>query len=340
MEEEIFKKSIFIEEKLLEYGFTKNANQYTYHKDILKGEFEVIVTVEKNHAKGKIIEKELDEEYLNFRIENQIGEFVSTIKEEFLKILEDIKEKCTIDSTFVYDQSNRISNWIKETFKDSPEFLWDDDVNAVFRNNQNKKWYGIIMYINKNKLEKLEKEDKKVEVMNVKLPPEQIDELVKKKGYYRAYHMNKKYWITFILDDTIDDDELKKLIRKSYEYTIDTKDWVIPANPAYWDVIHRFDNQDEIDWKQINNIEIGDYVFLYVGKPYSCILYKCQVLEKDIKSPYPSFPTCMRIRLVKRYKETDYPFEKLKKLDLRAIRGPRRMPVKLLKEMEKAEKDV
>ena len=86
--------------------------------------------------------------------------------------------------------------------------------------------------------------------MNVKLPPEQIDELVKKKGYFRAYHMNKKYWITFKLDDTLPDEELEKLIDISYQYTIETKDWVVPANPKYWDIIHCFDKTDEIDWKQ------------------------------------------------------------------------------------------
>lgn len=218
IEEEIFKKCIFQEPKLLSYGFQKKKDLLEYKKNILEGEFEVILTIQNNKLQGKIIEKEFQEEYLNYRIETQIGEFVSKVREEYRNILEDIKQKCTIENTFVFPQSNRIKEWIKETYGDPPEFLWEeDDKDGVFRNKENKKWYGIIMYINKNKLDK---EDKKVEVMNVKLPPEMIDELVKKKGYYRAYHMNKKYWISFILDETIPDEELHKLIDISYQFTI------------------------------------------------------------------------------------------------------------------------
>ncbi|MBP3799889.1 MAG: MmcQ/YjbR family DNA-binding protein, partial [Bacilli bacterium] len=42
------------------------------------------------------------------------------------------------------------------------------------------------------------------------------DSLLKKKGYYEAYHMNKKSWITIILDDTVSDNDIKKLIDNSY----------------------------------------------------------------------------------------------------------------------------
>ncbi len=220
MEQEIFKKSIILKDKLLEYGFIKEKDTYLYKKSILNNNFEIIISIRNNKVKAKIIDKELDEEYLNYRIENQIGEFVSTIRNELRKTLEDIKEKCTLQNIFIYKQSNRISNWIKEKYNVEPEFLWDDDKNAVFRNNDNKKWFGIIMYVNKNKLAK---EDKMVEVMNVKLPPETIDTLVTKQGYYRAYHMNKKYWITFILDDTNKDEDLYELIKISYNYTIDKR---------------------------------------------------------------------------------------------------------------------
>ena len=217
IEEEIFKKSIIDLDKCKKYGFFDSNGIYTYKKSILKDTFEIIITIKDNKVTGKIIEKELEEEYLNYRIESNVGEFVGSIKEEFIKLLKDIKDKCTIQNEFVFAQANRISNWIKDTYHDNPEFLWNDDKNAVFRNKNNKKWYGIIMYINQNKISTT---DKMIEVMNVKLPPEQIDELVNKKGFYRAYHMNKKYWITFTLDNTIEDNKLKELIEISYGYTI------------------------------------------------------------------------------------------------------------------------
>lgn len=217
LEQEIFKKSDFIIEKCINYGFIKETDAYVYHKTILNNSFEIIITMKDNDLKGIIIDKELKEEYTSFRIENQIGEFSSTIRSEYKKLLMDIRDKCTINRCFIYPQANRISEWINHKYSDQPEFLWDDDKNAVFRNKKNKKWYGIIMYINQNKIDE---KNQMIEVMNVKLPPDEIEELLKKKGYYKAYHMNKKHWITFILDDTIDDKELHDLIEKSYQYTI------------------------------------------------------------------------------------------------------------------------
>ena len=206
LEEEIFRKSEFIIDKCLKYGFRKEKDTYIYHKSIKNNTFE-----------GKIIDKETNEEYTSFRIEKQIGEFGSSIRNEFIILLENIKDKCTNQDDFMYPQANRINKWIHTKYGDNPEYLWEDDKNAVFRNKDNKKWYGIIMTINQNKLDK---QNRMIEVMNVKLPPEEIDELVKKEGYYRAYHMNKKHWITFRLDDTIDDTELHKRIEKSYQYTV------------------------------------------------------------------------------------------------------------------------
>ena len=40
----------------------------------------------------------------------------------------------SINKTYIYDQANRISSFIKEKYNDNPEFLWDDDNNSVFRN--------------------------------------------------------------------------------------------------------------------------------------------------------------------------------------------------------------
>ena len=216
MEEEIFKKSIFQIDKLLEYGFIKKDNDYQYKKRMTKKNFEIILTFSNNQIKGIIWDKDLNDEYRNYRISSQVGEFTSSIRKEYQELLLDIKKKCTYNNTYVFPQSNRIAKIIKEKYQDDPEFLWNDDKTSVFRNPMNKKWYGIIMFVNKNRLAM---EDKMVEVMNVKLDPLLIEELIQKKGYYKAYHMNKKYWISIILDETLDDEEIQKRIEESHRYT-------------------------------------------------------------------------------------------------------------------------
>lgn len=70
------------------------------------------------------------------------------------------------------------------------------------------------MQIDQNKLDPKKKGE--VEIVNVKLNPNRIKELIKKKGFYKAYHMNKKYWITIVLNDTIHDEQVMEFINESY----------------------------------------------------------------------------------------------------------------------------
>ena len=72
---------------------------------------------------------------------------------------------------------------------------------------------------------KIENNDniEKVEVINLKLSEEKISQLLNKKGFYKAYHMNKKKWITIILDNTIEDEEIIAYIKESYNLTCNKK---------------------------------------------------------------------------------------------------------------------
>lgn len=56
-----------------------------------------------------------------------------------------------------------------------------------------------------------------VEIINVKTDEATINKLIKQDGFYKAYHMNKKNWITILLDGTVKYNEIIKLIDKSYE---------------------------------------------------------------------------------------------------------------------------
>ena len=203
IEEKILKKSRVDFTKLKQFGFQQEDSMYTYHKKIQGEKFEVIIEINsKGETKGKVIDLELGDEYLNYRVENQTGEFASSIRNSFESILKEIRKNCFITEPFLYPQSNRITNLIKKEYQVDPEFLWkNDSKNAVFRNKTNKKWFGIIMNINKSKLAS---EEEDIEVLNVKLSKEKIISLRTKTGYYEAYHMNKNNWITVRLDGSVD----------------------------------------------------------------------------------------------------------------------------------------
>ncbi len=223
IENEIFQKSKIDLNKLLSYGFIKQNENYIISKKICNDTFRVdIVVSELGVVKGKIFDLNFESEYTNHRLENQKGQFVSKIKEEFKNILIDIREKCTTPKYFFSNQANRIASNILKLYKDSPEFLWPKFPGCgVFRSQRNAKWYAAIMNIKKNKIAEGEEE---VEILNVKLKEEEIQSLLKEKNFYPAYHMNKKNWITILLDDTLKDDEIMYYIKKSYELIEQRKD--------------------------------------------------------------------------------------------------------------------
>jgi len=54
-------------------------------------------------------------------------------------------------------------------------------------------------------------------VLNVK--NDHVAELIQKKGIYPAFHMNKKYWLSLPLDDSLSDQEIFDLLAVSYQLT-------------------------------------------------------------------------------------------------------------------------
>ena len=337
IEEEIFKKSVIVFEKLIKYGFKKEKDGYYYKKNIMNNTFEVIVKIDFDGiVSGKIIDKEFDEEYKNFRIEEVNGDFVGKVRDEYKRILKDIKAKCSEDKLFIYPQSNRIAKLINEKYNVLPEFLWKKFPNyGVFRNEKSNKWFGIIMNIKRNKI--VGDDDIEIETLNIKLD-NFISEYENEEGIYKSFHLNKKNWVSIILDDTLEDKKIMELIDISYKLSDIKGKWIIPANTKYYDMENAFKDVDTIIWKQSTNINCGDIVYMYVSEPISAILYKCEVVENNIPYDYKDsnliIQKVMKIKLLKEYKKDKFTFKKLNKYGIKAIRGPRSVPDDLAKDLK------
>lgn len=213
IEEEIFKRSNINIDKLIKYGFKKNKDTYIYEKNFLDDSFKAVITIS-DTLKGKVIDLETNEEYINIRTK-MLGSFVNKVREEYEKILLDIKKNCFNETPFISDQSNRLTKYIKDKYNDDPEFLWEKYPGfGIFRNKNNNKWYAALMNIDYSKFSDRSGE---VEIINIKIDKNKLNDLLKIPGIYEAYHMNKKSWITIVLDDTLDDKEVFKLLDESYE---------------------------------------------------------------------------------------------------------------------------
>ncbi len=237
--------------------------------------------------------------------------------------------------------------YIKKEYKVTPDYPWKKyPDNAVFRHSDNNKWFALVMDVARDKLGQIGAE--RITVVNLKIADALFrDTIIREEGIIPAYHMNKQNWITVFLDGTVPEERVYDLLDMSYRATASAKmkekirlpkDWIIPANPKYYDIEHAFDNADEIDWKQGRGIRVGDTVYMYVAAPVSAILYKCKVLETDIPYEYQDrnlvLKALMKIRLLKRYDPEAFTFDVLKEdYGIYAVRGPRGVPYSLSQEL-------
>lgn len=107
---------------------------------------------------------------------------------------------------------------IAEEYGVQPEYLWEGDFDtAVFRHTDTKKWFGIIMKVKRSSLG-LEGEGFE-DVLNVKCDPLLVDILVQREGFLRAYHMNKRLWVSILPDSSVETAEIFGLIEQSFEMT-------------------------------------------------------------------------------------------------------------------------
>ena len=334
IENEVFKRTSVNFKKLEKYGFKKYCNNYIFEKNFLNDDFKAIISIsDRGVISGKVIDLQVDEEYTNIRTD-MMGKFVNEVRKLYQDILVDIRNHCFEINYFISNQANRINKYIKEKYDNEPEFLWNKFPGyGVYRNSNNSKWYAIIMNIN---LSKISDGSGEVEIINIKLGKDKVQKLLSKNGFYKAYHMSKTDWISIALNDTLKDEEIISLLNVSYDLINESEEWIVPANPKYYDVINCFNNTDEIIWKQSSNIHVNDIVYLYVANPYSRIMYKCKVVEVNIPYEYIdkniSMSHVMKIKLLKRLDNKDYTFEYLNKLGIKAIRGPRKINKGIIKD--------
>lgn len=215
IEQNLFKNHIIDKNLLKKYGFKLNGEKFLYETNILNDEFKIVVEFD-GQICGKIFDISTGDEYTNFRIESSSG-FSSEVRENFIKILTDIRDKCTENKLFQTKQALAINKYISEKYQDAPEFLWKNlPTYAVFRKKQSNKWYAIIGTVPLNKVNKNSNSSEIVEIINVKVNKDKIKEVLQQKGIYEAFHMNKKNWVTIIFDKTLKDFEIEHFIDESY----------------------------------------------------------------------------------------------------------------------------
>ena len=338
IEENVFRKTLTDISKLEPFGFVKTEEGYFYREDFNNGRFSAQISVDgRGNIRGTVWDLDSDEEYLPVHIENVSGSFVSQVREEYENILIRIRDNCCLSQPFIFAQSNRIAEDIRRKYGEIPDFPFRKLTDyGVFRYPENRKWYGLIMNIPFNRMFDGDNEDL-IEILNVKIHPEDRSRLLTTPGIYDCYHMNRNSWVSIVLDDTVSDEMIMQLVEDSRNMIINagkTADvipdiWLVPANPAYYDIDKAFRQKKGVAWKQGSGIREGDTVYMYVGAPVSAVRYKCVVTEANIPYEFTSrnvsMKRLMRMDVLQEYPAEYCPFRKLNEFGIRAVRGPRRV---------------
>ncbi|MBO0992966.1 MmcQ/YjbR family DNA-binding protein [Bacillus sp. SD088] len=111
-----------------------------------------------------------------------------------------------------------ILDYAKRKYDTEPDYPWGKLTDyAVLRHKKNNKWYGLLMNVDRNKLS-IEGEGE-TGILNVKCDPELASILRKENAILPAYHMNKKHWISIVLDGSVSNEEIFHLLDLSYDLT-------------------------------------------------------------------------------------------------------------------------
>ena len=213
---EIFKAYQFNSKKAKEYGFIENQGVWTYSSTILQGDFLMMVTVEDGDLSFHVYDQETGELYPQVHMESMRGTFVGSVREACLEVLYSIRKACFEVQEFLCPQTKRIMALVQEKYGNQLEYLWEKSPDtAVLRHEDNQKWYAILMRIPWDRLDK--GREGLVEAVNLK--HDQVADLLSQNGIYPAFHMNKRYWISLPLDDTLTDEMVLELFERSWFLT-------------------------------------------------------------------------------------------------------------------------
>ena len=214
---EIFKSYQFNKEKAHAYGFVENGEVWTYSCQILQGDFFMTVSITPDNVSFLVFDQETGDLYPQVHMKSMRGSFVGSVREACLEILYQIRKACFDVQDFICPQTKRIMAQVQEKYGNQLEYLWEKSPDtAVLRHEDNQKWYALVMRIPWDKLEK--GREGLAEAVNIK--HDQVADLLSKKGIYPAFHMNKRYWISLALDDSLQDEEVIELIERSWNLTV------------------------------------------------------------------------------------------------------------------------
>lgn len=222
IEDKVFARKRWRKQSMLDCGFQEAGHDFLLEKDFMDGDFKAVLKVSDQGAvSGQVIDAMTGEEYNQLRRREADGAYVNMVRTAYEALLLEIASACCTDVLFASDQANRLADRIAEAFGVSPDYPFVHTARyqdyGVFRHRRNRKWFVLMMNVKRSVLEA--GRDEMVDIVNLKIHPEEGESLCRLPGIYPAYHMNHRTWISVLLDDTVDDNRVMSLVKTSFDLT-------------------------------------------------------------------------------------------------------------------------
>lgn len=205
------------ESSLISFGFEKNNDEFIFKKTIGSLALILVAKLDREEKLSVTVIDSLtnDEFRLHFSPKAK-GKYVQSVRNEIDKLEKSIKDSCAISDLFLL-QWKKIIEYINIKYGAPIECMWKEKFNSdegIFRREDNKKWFATLLICNRKTL--TGKGVGKMEVLNVRVDSEKIDSIVDKEIYFPGYHMNKKNWLSIVLNEGCPLETIFTFIDESY----------------------------------------------------------------------------------------------------------------------------
>ena len=201
-------------DKLATYGFKQNNGEYIYSKDICE-DFIAKFTISQFGVSLDVFELDTNDKLQLFYLSDISGSFIGEINSACEKLALDIINKCYTKPQLHGAVAENVTDYITQKYGDKFEALWEKfPEDGIWRRSDNKKWYALLMKVERCKVYGNSKE--KVDVLGLRYSKAEIQNAIDNVRIYPGYHMNKKSWITVFLDGATPLEFIFNLIDNSY----------------------------------------------------------------------------------------------------------------------------
>ena len=178
----------------------------------IEGFYFYIVSASVGKGLEIIVNDEFHERYSLFDVTTTNSKIAEQLSQEAEEMVFQWCYSVDISLVALKEQWNR---WILEHITPYSAMPFKKSAAKVYNVKENGKWYALMMEIPFSKLGITS--DEIALILNVKISPEEKENLLQKEGVFEAYHMNKKHWISIALNVCKDEAFIQKCIVNSYK---------------------------------------------------------------------------------------------------------------------------